>query len=49
MKNIEVVKATLAMMAIALPLMFIVIGIFIGLTKLLVNLLPPTEEELEDN
>ena len=41
-----VVEAAIMMMVIALPLMFIVIGIFIGLTKLLVNLLPPTEEEL---
>ena len=44
-----VVEATFIMMVIAVPLMFVVIGVFIGLTKLLVNLLPPTEEELEDN
>lgn len=44
-----VVEATVMMMVIALPLMFIVIGLFIGITKLLVNLLPPTEEELADN
>ena len=44
-----VVEATFIMMVIAVPLMFVGIGVFIGLTKLLVNLLPPTEEELEDN
>ncbi|MBP7247648.1 MAG: hypothetical protein KBA38_00410 [Negativicutes bacterium] len=44
-----VVEAAFIMMVIAVPLMFIVIGIFIGLTKMLVSLLPPTAEELEDN
>jgi hypothetical protein len=43
-----VTQATIMMMIIALPMMFIVIGIFIGLTKVLVAALPPTDEELED-
>lgn len=46
--DMRVVEATLTMMVIAVPLMFIVIGIFIGLTHLLVKLLPPTDEEMED-
>lgn len=42
------VEAALLMMVIAVPLMFFVICIFIGLTNLLVKMLPPTAEELED-